>query len=52
VQGKLDEHQLSRADISIKELTEVKEAIKAYLAQTHHGRVEYPATRKKFLNFK
>ncbi|MBR4809613.1 MAG: HDIG domain-containing protein [Bacteroidales bacterium] len=52
VSGKADEGQFARAEISIKELGEVKEAIKAYLAQTHHGRVEYPATRKKFLNFK
>ena len=52
VQGKMDEGQFARAEISIKELGEVKEAIKSYLAQTHHGRVEYPATRKKFLNFK
>lgn len=52
VQGKIAEGQLSQARISIKDLGDVKEAIKSYLAQTHHGRVEYPATRKKFLNFK
>lgn len=52
VQGKMDQGQFNNADISIKELTDVKEAIKAYLAQMHHGRVEYPATRKKFLKLK
>ena len=52
VQGKMDEMQFSHADISIKELGEAKEALKAYLAQSHHGRVVYPQTRKKFLNFK
>ncbi len=52
VQGKMDEKQFADADVSIKELSEIKEAIKAYLSQTHHGRVVYPAARKKFLNFK
>ena len=52
VQDKIDQGQLDRADITVKDLTDVKEAVKAYLAQMHHGRVEYPPTRKKFLNFK
>ena len=52
VQGKMDGGQFANSDISIKELGEVKDAIKTYLAQMHHGRVEYPATRKKFLNIK
>ena len=52
VQGKVDQGQLLNAEITIKELNEVKQAIKVYLAQMHHGRVAYPATRKKFLNFK
>ena len=52
VQGKVDQGQLLNAEITIKELNEVKQALKAYLAQMHHGRVEYPAQRKKFLNFK
>ena len=51
-QGKIDQDQLAYADITIKELSDVKEAIKSYLAQQHHGRVVYPPTRKKFLNFK
>ena len=52
VQGKMDQDQFACAEISIKELTDVKDALKSYLAQMHHGRVEYPQTRKKFLNFK
>lgn len=52
IQGKTDEGQFARAEISIKEMGVVKESIKAYLAQTHHGRVVYPTARKKFLNFK
>lgn len=52
VQGKMDQGQFNSADISIKELNDIKEAIKSYLAQMHHGRVEYPATRKKFLKLK
>ena len=52
VKDKMDQGQFRNAEISIKELTELKESIKSYLAQMHHGRVVYPATRKKFLNFK
>ena len=53
VKGKTDQGQLANSEISIKELGDVKEALKTYLAQMHHGRVVYPATRKKFLiNFK
>ena len=52
VQGKIDESQFAGSEISIKELGDAKEAIKSYLAQTHHGRVVYPTARKKFLNFK
>ena len=51
-QGKVDQGQLLNAEITIKELNEVKQAIKTYLAQMHHGRVAYPAARKKFLNLK
>lgn len=52
VQGKVDQGQLLNAEITIKELNEVKQALKSYLAQMHHGRVAYPSQRKKFLNFK
>ena len=49
VQGKMDQGQFRNADISIKELTQMKEAIKNYLAQMHHGRVAYPHTKRKIL---
>ena len=52
VQGKVDQGQLLNAEITIKELNEVKQAMKAYLAQMHHGRVAYPNQKKKFLHFK
>ncbi len=52
VQGKMDQGQFAAADVSIKELSGIKEAIKNYLAQVHHGRVEYPSNRKKFLKIK
>lgn len=52
VQGKIDQGQLLNAEITIKELNDVKQAIKQYLAQMHHGRVAYPAPKRKFLNFK
>ena len=52
VKGKMDEGQFAGAEISIKELGEVKEAIKAYLAQMHHGRVVYPSARKNIFKFK
>ncbi len=49
VQDKMDQGQFDNADISIKEISGIKEAIKGYLAQMHHGRVAYPSNRKKFL---
>ena len=52
VKGKVDQGQLLNAEITIKELNEVKQALKAYLAQMHHGRVAYPNQKKKFLHFK
>ena len=52
VKDKMDQGQFRNAEISIKELTELKEAIKSYLAQMHHGRVAYPEAKRKFLKFK
>ncbi|MBO4670387.1 MAG: HDIG domain-containing protein [Bacteroidales bacterium] len=49
VQGKMDQGQFDNADISIKELALVKEAIKNYLAQMHHGRVVYPHSKRNIL---
>ena len=45
--GKMAEGQFDEADISLKELGEVKECIKSYLAQIHHERVAYPEKQKQ-----
>lgn len=48
VEGKMDEGQFENADITIRELGIVKETLKQYLAQMHHGRIAYP--NRKNLN--
>ncbi len=40
--AKINGGQLDEADISIKELHVLKEVLKDYLQQVHHGRVAYP----------
>ncbi len=52
VKGKMDQGQFNDADISIKELNLLKEAIKSYIAQMHHGRVAYPHTKRNLLTSK
>ena len=47
VKGKLEEGQLDASEISIKELEELKEALKTYLLQMHHERIAYPENRNK-----
>ena len=42
IEGKVDECQLSNADISLRELNILKDVIKSYLTQMHHSRVAYP----------
>lgn len=42
IEGKVDECQLSCADISLRELNILKDVIKSYLMQMHHSRVAYP----------
>lgn len=42
IEGKVDECQLSMADISLRELNILKDVIKSYLMQIHHSRVAYP----------
>ena len=42
IEGKVDECQLSSADISLRELNVMKDVIKSYLMQMHHSRVAYP----------
>ena len=42
IEGKVDDCQLSCADISLRELNILKDLIKSYLMQMHHSRVAYP----------
>jgi putative nucleotidyltransferase with HDIG domain len=47
VDGKAKEDQLSDADISLREISRLKEVIKAYLSQMYHSRVSYPKRKEK-----
>ena len=47
VAGKLEDGQISDADISVKELEKVRQALKDYLAQMYHERIAYPKRIKK-----
>ena len=44
--GRLADSQLAQADISIKEIGEVKESFKRYLQQIYHARIAYPKRQK------
>ncbi len=46
IEGKVEECQLSCADISLRELNILKDVIKSYLMQMHHSRVAYPKRRQ------
>lgn len=46
VDGKANEDQLSDADISLRDITKLKEVIKAYLMQMYHSRVAYPKRKE------
>ena len=47
IEGKVDECQLSSADISLRELNILKDVIKSYLMQMHHSRVAYPKRKAR-----
>ena len=47
VDGKAKEDQLSDADISLREINNLKEVIKSYLMQMYHSRVSYPKRKEK-----
>ena len=47
VDGKAGEGQLSDADISLREISRLKEVIKSYLMQMYHSRVSYPKRKEK-----
>ncbi len=44
--SRLDDSQLVRADISLKEIGEVKASFKRYLQQIYHARIAYPKRQK------
>ncbi len=47
VDGKANDGQFSDADISLRELSILKQEIKTYLQQMYHSRVSYPKRREK-----
>lgn len=47
VDGKAKENQFSESDISLRELSILREEIKAYLQQMYHSRVSYPKRQQK-----
>lgn len=47
VAGKMNEGQFLEAEISVKDLEKVKEALKSYLSQMYHERIEYPKRKNK-----
>ncbi len=44
--SRLDDSQLAQADISLKEIGQVKESFKRYLQQIYHARIAYPKQKK------
>lgn len=49
IESKAAEGQLEEADISFRELETVREALKTFLVQMNHGRIEYPKRRRKLI---
>jgi membrane-associated HD superfamily phosphohydrolase len=47
VNGKAAENQFDDADISLCEVSTLKETIKAYLQQMYHSRISYPKRNVK-----
>ena len=47
VNGKENENQFDDADISLREVSTLKETIKAYLQQMYHSRISYPKRNAK-----
>jgi len=48
--GKYHDGQFGNADITLRELDTVSQAIKDYLVQSHHQRIAYPNIKKKKYN--
>lgn len=47
VGSKMNDGQFADADISLKEIAAIKDTLKTYLAQMHHGRIVYPKRKIK-----
>ena len=47
VDGKIADGQLVDSDMSLREITTVKETMKTYIQQMYHSRVAYPKRKKK-----
>ncbi|MBQ7222410.1 MAG: HDIG domain-containing protein [Bacteroidales bacterium] len=50
IQKKIDDGQLSVADISLKEIDAVRECFISHLLQIYHGRIEYPKLKRRSKN--
>lgn len=46
IDGKANDGQLDEADITLKELTIIREVMKSFLQQVYHSRIEYPKRMK------
>ena len=42
VKSKMDENQFSEADITVREISLIKDAVASYLSHIHHERIKYP----------
>ncbi len=47
VDGKANEGQFSEAEISLREISTLKEVVKTYLQRMYHSRVSYPKRKEK-----
>ena len=47
VNGKAKENQFDEADISLREVSTLKEVIKSYLQQMYHSRIAYPKRKER-----
>ncbi|MBP5210988.1 MAG: HDIG domain-containing protein, partial [Bacteroidales bacterium] len=47
IQKRMDDGQLSVADISLKDIDTVRESFVSYLLQIYHGRIEYPKLKRR-----
>ncbi len=52
IESKVTAGQFDEADITYREIEIVREALKTFLAQMNHGRIEYPNRRRKLIGEK